>query len=325
MSRYSGKSSDEVIGKDGAVFQSPDVVKILREHDKEVMNSGTTTTFKETSADATGKLYTFLSTKGPLHDAQGRTSGIFGISRNITKAIEAEATLVENQEQLHSLAIELSRVEERERRRLATELHDHLGQNLAFIKMQLTAITCAKGSSDCAKRVTAAIELVDDSMQEVRSLIFQLSPPLLFEVGFEPALEWLAEQFREQHCLQVEIIHDGEPLSLDEEIRTTLFHIVRELLVNVVKHADTTHVYIFIDDPDDTVAIVVIDAGAGFNVEQVMHRQKKESGFGLFNIQQKIKHLGGHFTIESEPGKGTHITLQVPVKSHETSKLEVQP
>ena len=242
---------------------------------------------------------------------------------------ERTAALLSYQEQLSSLAVELSLSEERERRRFATELHDQLGQNLTFVRMKLDDILCLTPSAGCARSVETMGEIVDQIIQDVRSLTFQISPPLLYEIGLEPALEWLGEEFLDKYSLHVEIDNDreGKPLSL--EIRTAIFHIVRELLVNVVKHADTGRVLIVIEKADGMLRIEVNDGGAGFDVTRMEKGKERLRGFGLFNARQRITHLGGSMNIESSIGVGTRIIVQAPLstetEAHDTGRRGGEP
>lgn len=228
---------------------------------------------------------------------------------------KAEEMLLSYQEQLSSLAVELSLSEERERRRFATELHDQLGQNLTFVKMKLDDISCQAASASCARSIEVVGELVEQIIQNVRSLTFQISPPLLYEIGLESALEWLGEEFQEKYGLHVEIRNDGEKKPLNIEIRTAIFHIVRELLVNVVKHAHTSRVSVALQKMEGMILIEVNDAGAGFDFARAETGEKRPGGFGLFNIRQRIVHLGGSMHIESAMGHGTRIVLQAPLST----------
>ncbi len=126
-------------------------------------------------------------------------------------------------------------------------------------------------------------------------MTFQLSPPLLYEVGFEAAVEWLGEEFEEKYALQVQFQDDGKKKSLDEEASVALYQIVRELLVNVAKHAKAKKVRVSVEKVSGKIKINVADDGSGFDSLNGMRRKNKKSGFGLFNIRQRIEYLGGEF------------------------------
>lgn len=309
-----GRAVDEVLGQTDAVLFAPDDVKRLRDNDQLVMASRSSVTNQETITEVSGREVIYLTTKGPLFDKNGEVYGIFGVARNITELVRAEAALLANQEQLRLLAIELSLVEEKERRRIAAELHDEIGQNLALTKIKLNDLLLAcKMSSSCTRSLKEVTELLEMTIQEVRTLTFQISPPLLYEVGFEAAVEWLAEQFEEKHGLQFAIHNESPPMQLDEELSSTLYHVVRELLLNVVKHAAAKKVEIFLRRVGTQVDISIRDDGKGFKVREESGAKGRHGGFGLFNIRQRVQHLGGELRIGTETGTGTTITVTAPL------------
>ncbi|MBU5613143.1 PAS domain-containing sensor histidine kinase [Geomonas azotofigens] len=305
-----GKPAEEILGLDDSDLFPDEVVQVLRENDHMVMASAASSNMQEQVVDRQGRPCVFLSTKGPLFDASGRVSGIFSISRDITEQVQAQELLLANQEQLRGLAIELSLAEERERRRIAAELHDEIGQNLALAKLKLSDCRQDFKLSAGVTRTVRELELLlERTIQEVRSLTFQISPPLLYEVGLEAALDWLAEQFEAKHKLQVSFRSDLHG-QLNEELGATLYHVVRELLVNVVKHAQAHKVAIAIRDDGNRLELKVADDGKGFP-EQI-EGDRPMSGFGLFNIRQRVQHLGGQLELRSGPG-GTEVTVGVPL------------
>jgi PAS domain S-box-containing protein len=261
----------------------------------------------------------------PIKNDQGRLLGIAEFVSDITERKQAEEELQksrdelevrvrERTEQLTSLTAELSLAEERERHRIATELHDQVGQTLIFSKIKLNSLSHALSSESFGKLVSEIREYINQSIEEIRSLIFQLSPPLLYEVGFEAALEWLGEEFEEKYGFQVEFQDDGRKESLDEEASVALYQMVRELLLNAARHAKAKRVRVSVEKVPNKMKISVSDDGSGFDCLNGMRRKNKRSGFGLFNIRQRIEYLGGEFLIESEIGQGTRATLLLPLK-----------
>lgn len=244
----------------------------------------------------------------------------FAIARDMTDLVLAQQALLVHQEQLRLLAVELSVVEERERRRIATELHDEIGQTLALAKIKLHDNYCAdRETTGCASRVQHVSGLVEKTIQAVRTLTFQISPPLLYEVGLEAAVEWLCEQFEAEHGLRITFERAKTQLELGEELSSTLYHVVRELLVNVVKHAEARSVNIVMRQTAGRVKLTVKDDGRGCEIPAGAERS---GGFGLFNIRQRIQHLGGVVKVVMEPGQGVEVALAVPVAA---SGKQVQP
>lgn len=226
-----------------------------------------------------------------------------------------EQDLLENQRKLESMSIDLSLAEERERDRIAGELHDQVGQRLIFGKMILDALAGQVSGNACESNVQELSRVMDLSIQDIRSLTFQLRPPLLASAGLEAALHWLGEEFREKYGLLLTFSDDGQQHAMRYETRSCVFQAVREILLNTAKHANATHIGIDIMHDDQLVKLRISDNGRGFEPSEARMRKSKSGGFGLINVQQRIEHLGGRFLIESSPGNGTCVTISVPMDS----------
>ena len=153
--------------------------------------------------------------------------------------------------------------------------------------------------------------MIETTIQDTHSLIFEISPPVLYQVGFEAAVEWLAEHFQEQYGIRIDLEIDNKRKTLGEDLRIVLFQAIRELLVNVVKHARASRAKISMKYVRNNLQIVVQDDGSGFEPSPDEH-QGTAKGFGLFNIRERLHHLGAQIKIESSPGKGTKATLIIP-------------
>jgi PAS domain S-box-containing protein len=230
---------------------------------------------------------------------------------DITDQKQAEKEIRSYQEQLRSVASELSLTEERERRRLATDLHDHVGQILALAQIKLGAIR-ESASTHLVEPMDEVRRLIEQTIRYTRSLTFELSPPILYDLGFEAAVEWLAELVQDQQGITVKVQADRSSKPMDDEIRVILFQTVRELLANVVKHASAKNIRVFIAREEATLQVKIEDDGLGMGISA--DAAKGPSGFGFFSIKERLKYLGGHLEVASEPGWGTRVTLQVPLK-----------
>jgi PAS domain S-box-containing protein len=233
--------------------------------------------------------------------------------RDITERKEAERRLLEYQSQLQSLASQLSLTEERERRRMAEFLHEYIVQSLALCKIKLEGPAERAAPAEQAKSREEICALLDGMIRNTRSLTFELSPPILHELDFEDALEWLAEQMQEQHSIEVSFEDDGEPKPVTHDTRILLFHATRELLFNVVKHARASRAVLSVRRCDPNILLAVADDGAGFVPSQGRGLDTRKGGFGLFNIRERLAFIGGRMEIESKPGAGTKITLIAPI------------
>jgi PAS domain S-box-containing protein len=249
-------------------------------------------------------------TTSVLRDGENVPFQVFQMVENIQDRKSSEEQLLAYQEQLQSLASELSLSEERERRRIATNLHDRIGQSLAFARLTLASLS----QDGPIKEVR---ELIEQAIVDTRSLTFELSPPVLYELGLAAGLEWLARKIQQDHGIQTRFHDDGQPKPLDEKFRVVLFQAVRELLVNVVKHARATHARVLLRREADALRIIIEDDGVGFDVSHLTAKPDAIRTFGLFNIRERVEYLGGRMKIRSEPGSGTRVTLMAPLKVEE--------
>lgn len=236
------------------------------------------------------------------------------LQREIMERERAEERLLTYHKRLRSLASSLSLAEERERRRIATEVHDLIGQNLAFAKLKLATLF-RKGSSSGDQEVADEINaLLDEAIQDTRFLISELGSPVLYELGFIAAAEWLARQMRKRHGIAIDFEDDGQPKPLADDIRVLLFQALRELLANVVRHAEAKKTKVSITRNRDRIQIDVQDDGVGFDPQDTRPAGDTK-GFGLFSIWERLEPLGGQMKVVSKPGQGTRVTLVGPLKS----------
>ncbi|MGD0573117.1 MAG: PAS domain S-box protein [Sedimentisphaerales bacterium] len=249
-----------------------------------------------------------------VKDAKGKILYYEGTAQNITKRKEAEEKLMLYQQQLRSLASELSLAEERLRRRIAAELHDHIAQNLAISKIKLESLK-DDVKPDLVKSLKDVIDLISQTIDASRSLTFEISPPVLYELGFEAAVGWLVRQTRQRFGLDVEFINDEKPKPLNADIRVLLFQAVRELLVNVVKHAKAKKTKVYVHAVNDNIQVAVEDNGVGFDITAINPAKDfTKGGFGLFNIRERLDQIGGSVIIHSGQKKGTQIILTAPME-----------
>jgi PAS domain S-box-containing protein len=232
-----------------------------------------------------------------------------------TRVLERTAELERRSRQLARLTSELSLAEQRERRRLADLLHDHLQQTLAGARLHLEML----GEEHGLKQHQAfrdIYQLVMDAITTSRSLSAELSPPVLYLQGLSGALEWLARWMKQTHRLQVTVAVDPAANPQREDLKVLLFQSVRELLFNVVKHAGTPSARIEMTRREGRTRIVVSDRGGGFDAQAIWQRRPAvEGGFGLFSIRERLDLLGGRFDIASAAGRGTTATIDLPLQT----------
>ena len=249
-----------------------------------------------------------------MNDADGKPIGMVIIGRDITERKQAEEEIRRHQERLRSLASQLSLAEERERRRIATVVHDSISQTLVLSKIKLEVLREAISSTGYAKPLDEIIQLLKLIIEDSRSLTFEISSPILYQFGLEAAVEWLTKQIRDQHSIPCEFRDDRQPKPLDEDVKVLLYQAVRELLTNVVKHARAHSIKVSTRRDGHQMRITVEDDGVGFDSSDVSLPWSKAEGFGLFNIRTRLDHLGGRLDIQAQPGHGTRVNLVVPLK-----------
>jgi signal transduction histidine kinase len=157
-------------------------------------------------------------------------------------------------------------------------------------------------------------ELINQTIQATRTLTIEICPPILYELGFETALEWLCEKTQEQYGINTSFANDQQQKPLDDDIQSMLFQATRELLVNVAKHAQAHNARVGIQRVDSQVCINVEDDGIGFDMAAAEEKMGVGGGFGLFSIRERLKYLGGSLECNSQAGQGTRISIIAPLK-----------
>lgn len=189
--------------------------------------------------------------------------------------------------------------------RIAGELHDQVGPNLLLGALKIDQLQTRLSDASYDSELNAAKNFITQAIGDIRSLTFQLRPPILASAGLEAALKWLAQDYEQLFGIHIKVLHEITPIPLEYGVRVTMFQTVRELLQNVVKHAAARHVTITIGNHSDMVVVTVEDDGAGF--PDLGNDAKHSNSFGLFNIQQKVNYLGGQLQIDSLTGHGARI------------------
>jgi len=218
------------------------------------------------------------------------------------------------QEKLRGLSSELILTEERERREIATDLHDVIGQTLAMAKMKAGELKSACASPEAAAELKKLSGFIEEAIFATRNLTFQLASPILYELGLESALERLAEDTRSRHGLPVSFLGEGGRMPLPVETSILIFKAVRELLMNAVKHSKASEVSVRVRRAGGKIEVIVRDNGRGFDYAAASAYYWDKGGFGLFSIREKVSRLGGEFKINSRPGTGTLAVITAPLK-----------
>ena len=308
FTRMTGYTAEEVIGKPSLILQGPGA-EGMEWTRFEVDSSLNKTFFLETVAyRKDGSRFHVEWQITPLRNEKGKVTHFVSIQRDITERKVAEEKFKIYQEQLRALTSELSLAEESERRRIATLIHDNIGQTLAMTKIRLGALKDAC-DDEHEGHVDEIRALVDQTIQYTKSLTFELSPPILYDLGFEATIEWLSEQMQKQHYILFSCENDWEPKPLTREMSILLFQVVRELFMNIVKHSQAHQVITHLGREGNRLKIVVEDDGIGFESSLL----DRGMTFGFFSIRERLQYLGGTLEIDTTPGKGTKVTVMSPL------------
>lgn len=261
-------------------------------------------------------------TRGVLFGAGFLVLAVIGAAVGVYKIEKREVELqtqLRFTEKLKSLASELVLLEERERQLIAEELHDNLAQLLALSKMKLQSLEQSLESDEQKDELNEVCDVLSQSMAQMKTLMFDLSNALLHELGLVASLdEWLDEKIVKAHGIKAQIEDDGKTKELDKDTSVLLFRSVKELLMNVVKHANAESVRVSIEQVNGEMHVIVADDGIGFEVSNVISTSVGvTAGFGLFSIRDRMEQFGGRMEIHSDRGRGTRVVLVVPVTANE--------
>jgi PAS domain S-box-containing protein len=230
---------------------------------------------------------------------------------DVTDRVRQEEQLVDYQKRLRSMACKLAMTAERERRCVARDLHDGICQLLVSSQMKLAVVRRSLSDDDVIAALDEVAADLDQTLADTQGLTRELNPPILHVEGFEKAVEqWLREHIEREHHMDTEFVDDGLAKPLDTDTRSVLLRHVKELLRNVVKHAQAQTVRVFTRKVGAQMWITVADDGIGFDAATVLF-SGRPCGFGLFSIREQLEGLGGSLDIDSKPGRGCRAVIKI--------------
>jgi signal transduction histidine kinase len=241
----------------------------------------------------------------------GLALALFTIGRVQTLERESGARyrdVVQAREELHRLSARLVSAQEEERRKLSRELHDEIGQSMSALLVELGNLGSVLPPENAAlqERVQAVKRLAENNVVVLRNLSLLLRPSMLDDLGLAPALKWQAREVARRSGIKVKVDAEDVPDHLPDEYRTCIYRVVQEALHNATRHSKATHVRVTVTHEESRVSVSIKDDGVGFQSPQ-------EKGMGILGMEERVRHLGGSFHIDSGPGKGTAILIQLPL------------
>jgi Rrf2 family protein len=280
---------------------------------RQVQESGQSVTVVHEHYRGSGERRIVEVIASPLWGPDATCQGIIESVRDITERAKAEQALQRYAQRLRALGERLAQVSEAERQQLARELHDQVGRNLTALGINLNIIR-TQVKADLMPVVYARLEdsisLVEQTTEQIRDVMAGLRPPVLDDYGLLAALHWYAEQFAARTGIRVTVEGDEPVERLDPAVENALFRIAQEALNNVAKHAQASMVTLSLEIENELLCLVVRDDGVGFDSLQLAERAV-ERGWGLFTMSERAEAVGGHCSVESFPGRGTQVTVEV--------------
>jgi len=261
---------------------------------------------------AGGRAATYLSAFSGVLEA-GKLVRIWGVARDVTDLVDLNEKLKAKQERLHAYAQQLVGAEERARRATAVDLHDGIGQQLTGLGMTLQSAS-SRASPDVRLLLSEASHLVRAVQTVTQRVIADLSPPGLYDLGLEPALQWLAVHMRGKDHLKVDVQATLDDSAFDLDLRVLVFQLARELLRNVVKHARVDAAVVIVNQTPAELVLEVVDRGVGFEWQMDLF-ETRARGFGLWSVADRVRAVGGEFTVDTAPGRGCSVSVAFPLRA----------
>ena len=258
--------------------------------------------------DKAGKTHTLLIN---AKSASIKGGDVLYTCRDITERMLAEAELKQSHEKLRNLSMHIENVREKEREKIAYNLHDDLGQKLTALNMDLDWIRyrLPKYPPQLSVKLNSMVKLLDETTKSVQKIATELRPSILNDLGLIPAIEWQLNEFRDNTGIKYKVKIIPEELMIDQEISISIFRIIQESLTNIARHANASNVDVTITEKNEILKIKIKDDGVGILKEDI----DNPKSFGLMGIRERVKSCGGKVLIKGENGKGTEIYLEIPV------------
>lgn len=252
----------------------------------------------------------------PVRNENGAVVRYAGIAEDITETKQTEKQFEYFAELLQGLSHRLFEIQEEERRHLARELHDEIGQQLTVAKLNLKLIASEVPPAS-VNRLNDSIRILDHLLQQVRQLSLDLRPPLLDELGLMPALRWLADQQGQRSGLRITFKANVERLDVDATIRIACFRVAQEAITNAIRHASAKMINLELRHEAERMWLSVRDDGVGFDPVATQQQAARGASFGLVSMKERVLLAGGELDVKSSPGGGTEIRAWFPWVHHQ--------
>jgi PAS domain S-box-containing protein len=308
--RLYGYTAAEMIGQSVSLLASQDQWGEIASLRDRINRGDDVQRYETVRVRKDGSQVDVLTTLSSIKDACGRVIGASIIAHDITKRKRAQQELERSLEQLRALGARLQNVREEERKLLAREIHDQLGQALTAIKIDLFAWVSQMGGDPQhpSQGASALLRLVDETIKRVRRIATELRPGILDDLGLVAAIEWAGEDFEARTGIKCRLDLPGENIAISPERATAIFRILQESLTNVVRHAAASEVKIRLGEKDKELILLVRDNGKGMRMDKL----SRTSSLGILGMHERALVFGGEVIIKAAPGKGTSVRVRIP-------------
>jgi len=298
---------DQVVGHSDDQLFNLQQARTLSARDAEVLARGVPIQFEDAAQSVGGERFNVVS-KFPVFDSTGAVVGVGGVATDITEQKHAEAALRTAADNLQALTRRLVEAEEVERRRIARELHDRVGQNLSALNINLDIVLGSLKDPALKRRLEDSLKLVDGTLQSIENVMADLRPALLDEYGLGAALAWYGEEYSQRTGIHVSVDAHEAGSALRPEAAVALFRIAQEALNNAAKHSSARRIRVLLEEKDGELMLSAIDDGCGFDPAQAPRGR-----WGMTTMRERAQAAGGRLAVDSDLGKGTTVRATVPL------------
>ncbi len=316
--KFFGYSQEEIIGRDavGTIVPQTDsaghdlasMMKDIIKHPEKYHSNENENTCKD------GRRVWMSWTNKAVFDDRGNVVEILAVGNDVTERKRAEEEGRRTRERLRTLSQQLMDAQESERRHIARELHDEIGQALTIVKINLQTMQRVSDPALTVQRAEESIKIVELTLQQVRNLSLSLRPSLLDDLGLIAAVRWYLD--RQSKSAGFALQFNADPLTKrpPSEIETACFRIVQEAITNIIKYSGAKEVDVAMRQVDKSLELIIRDTGIGFDVKSAQAKAAGGGSLGLLSMAERVALIGGTFDIGSEPGKGTEICARLPME-----------
>ena len=244
---------------------------------------------------------------------KGKIVSLMASNRDITQWMLAKKEIDDYQSSLQKLTSEISMIEEKQKKEIAANIHDHLSQSLVISKMRIEDLQKTENLDHAQEDLSFIRNHISGALENSRKITYDLSPPVLYQLGLIDAIDWYADESKEKYGIDFKFNTNVSSVQLTEFKSILLFRCIQEAFTNTIKYAEATAVTIDLTKDDDTITVEIVDNGNGFDTSKLNNSVSSSSGFGLFAVRERIRNMNGELDISSKINVGTKIKICVPL------------